>query len=111
MILGKKYVQCPLVQDGKIVSLDQALEDPMCVGKFLTLDELLYLEKCFVSNFSSIFPAHGKILAGRVTGREYVCSSFWWNNKAVGINETLVQGLILPGKKGYTNYLLVRKDV
>jgi hypothetical protein len=45
-----------------------------------------------------------------VKSREHVCSSFWWNGKTLGINETLVQGAILPGPKGFTNYLLVKKD-
>ncbi len=105
---GVRYVNYP-VEEGKIVLLDKVLADPVYVKKFLTLDELLYLEKHF-SDFRVLFPLQGKILAGRVKGREHVCSSFWWNENVSGINETLVKGVILPGRKGYSHYLLIRKD-
>ena len=108
VIEGLRYVQYP-IEEGETETLTSALANPIYVGKFLTLDQLLYLQKHF-SDYRVLFLPQGKILGERVAGREHVCSSLWWNSSTIGINETMTQGLVLPGKKGYTNYLLVRKD-
>lgn len=99
------------LKEGEKILLASVLDDPVNAGKFLTLDELLFLHKNFANDYATLFPSQGKILGGRVKGREHVCSSFWWNGKASGLNETRVLNTLLPGLKGYTNYLLVRKAV
>ncbi len=106
---GVRYTQYA-AQEGQVIPLISVLENPEYVGKFLTLDELLYLERHFIQDFKSLFPPQGKILGGKISGRDHVCPSFWWNDKSVGINETLVKGVTLPGRKGYIHHLLIRKD-